>query len=777
MAQEENSVQIVVPKETLDSFERDELRARVFYEKYTLRDSEGNILEKTPQEMWGRLARELSSVEATDAKREEWGQKFYWMLQDFRFLPGGRIIFGAGQKRKVTLLNCYVIPEKGDSLEDIFQWCKEAAKTYSYSGGVGTDISILRPRGAVVHNSAMKSTGAVSFMPIMSETTGVIGQAGRRGALMITLDVNHPDVEEFVTVKRNLKKVRYANISLKISDEFMQAVENDSDFTLKFENEKAGKLERKIKARALWNEIVSSARDWAEPGLIFWDTVKRFSPSEYNGMNVISTNPCSEQPLQGYGACDLGHVNLNMFVLNPFGDNATIDWANLEKTIRYGVRFLDNVLLYNDDKHPLEAQAQACRDSRRIGLGITGLADMLAMLKIKYDTDEALALVDRLMDMIKSTAYDESVEIAREKGSFEKFDAQKHLSMPFVKTLSQELREKIGRYGLRNVAILTVAPTGSVSVLAATSSGIEPVFAFSYTRRSESLTKEYFKVYHPLVAKYMTEKHIEDEQALPAFFVPAHKINADFRVRMQGVIQKHVDSAISSTVNLPEDISTDEVSRIYFQAWKAGCKGITVYREGSREGILITDEKAKENEAKKAGTHGSASEWKRPKAIIGQTVKLKMPTTSVYVTVNADGEEVKEVFINVGKSGTEDKSYSEAIGRMISIYLQNGGDIQNVIKGLRGIRGSSMGWDNGIKLLSVPDAIAKALEIVVDRNQQTTLTARESPRHDSVHVSQAAQKGENRDIHMESCPECDSDTLVNESGCVYCKSCGYSKCT
>ncbi|MGH2639437.1 MAG: adenosylcobalamin-dependent ribonucleoside-diphosphate reductase, partial [Rhabdochlamydiaceae bacterium] len=428
-------------------------------------------------------------------------------------------------------------------------------------------------------------------MNIMSETTGTIGQAGRRGALMITIRVDHPDVLDFIRVKRNLRNVRYANISLRITDEFMHAVEKDTDFTLWYDSPKAGRIERQVRARELWNEIISSARDWAEPGLIFWDNVVRGSPSEYNGMNVITTNPCAEQPLQAYGACDLGHVNLPMFVMNSFTDDATIDWDNLEKGIRYGVRFLDNVLTYNYDKHPLKEQTQASKESRRIGLGFTGLADMLIRLKVKYDSQQALEFVDNLMDRMKTIAYDESSLLAKEKGSFGLFDAEKHLTMPFVQGLSPEIREKIKRQGLRNVAILTIAPVGSGSALLGTSSGIEPIFAFSYTRRSESLSQEFFKVYHPLVAQYMAQYRLEKEDDLPDFFIPAHKIKPEFRVTMQATVQKHIDSSISSTVNLAENVTTEEVGKIYMQGWKSGCKGITVYREGSREGILITDEK------------------------------------------------------------------------------------------------------------------------------------------------------------------------------------------
>jgi ribonucleoside-diphosphate reductase alpha chain len=778
--------QITLPKETIEFFKGDEIRSRVFFEKYALKDDGGKTVETMPVQMWARVAKAIAEVETTEQKRVEWNQNFMWLLSDFRFLPGGRILFGAGQSRKATLLNCYVIPVKDDTIEAIFDWCKEAARTYSYGGGVGTDISILRPRNSPVNNSAIVSTGAVSFMNIFSETTHTIGQHGRRGALMITLGVDHPDIMNFITVKRNLANVRYANISVRITDEFMRAVRDDVDFTLRFENKTVGRIERKVRARDIWKELVTSARDWAEPGLIFWDTVKKYSPSEYNGMDVISTNPCSEQPLQPYGACDLGSLNLSAFVLNEFSDNATLDWQNLDKAVRISVRFLDDVLDYNVDKHPLKQQTQAGKESRRIGLGITGLGDMLVKLKVRYDTETALGIVDEIFNKMKCAAYDESVEIAREKGPFPLFDAQKHLSMPFIKTLPKELQEKIGKYGLRNVCILTVPPTGSISVLAGTSSGIEPIFAFSYTRRSESLSQEFFKVYHPLALEYMKLFNVAEESDMPDFFVPAHKIKADFRVRLQATIQKHIDSAISSTVNLPRDTSVEEVEKIYFQAWEAGCKGITVYREGSREGILITDEQQAKNNAgtvRQEAEPEAQQEWKRERLLTGQTMKVKLQEGSLYVTANFDSTSMREVFINLGKSGSEEKSYTEAIGKLVSKYLQLGGSVGDIVESLKGIKSNtSLTWDRGMKFYSVPDAIGKSLEIMAGIVNPATAAAllKDDPSNVLVMGKQSsmASKGvnEGRRIKPDNCPSCKEDTLVNENGCFTCMMCGYTKC-
>ena len=585
MAVIETTTNISLPQATIDWFNGDELRARVFYEKYAMRDEEGQQVETTPEQMWRRVAREIASVEKTKEKREEWEEKFHWLLQDFKFVPGGRVLFGAGQSRRATLLNCYFFKIREDSIEAIFDWCKEAARTYSFGGGVGTDISILRPKGAKVNNSAIVSTGAVSFMQIMSETTGTIGQAGRRGALMITINIEHPDVEDFIDVKKDLTRVNHANISVKISDAFMRAVENDETFTLHYENDKT-KITRDVRAKDIWNKLVTAARDSAEPGLIFWDTVKRDSTTEYNNMEVEGVNPCSEETLENYGCCCLGSVNLSAFVKAPFTTEATLDWKYLSMALTYATRFLDDVLDYNANKHPLKEQKQASLWSRRIGVGFTGLGDALIKMQLKYDDDKTIEYVDSLFEEAKIAVYNTSAHLAVEKGEFPAFDVKKHLAQPFIQRLPARVQSLIAEKGLRNAAILTIPPVGSGSVLAGTSSGVEPVFAFNYKRRSISLSKGEFQVDHPLIAEYF--KMFSGK--LPDYFVSAHQIKPEFRVKMQGTIQKHIDTAISSTVNLPTDISVAKVAEIYLNAWKMGCKGITVYREGSRDGILETNE-------------------------------------------------------------------------------------------------------------------------------------------------------------------------------------------
>ncbi len=826
-----------LPQETLEFFKGDELRARVFYDKYALRDLEGEVLERTPVAMWQRIARGLASVEPNEAARDRYAQEFYWLLDDFRFIPGGRIMHAIGNAKRVTALNCYVIKIKEDSIEAIFDWMKEAARTYSLGGGVGVDISVLRPAGAPVNNAARTSTGSISFMELMSLTTGTIGQSGRRGALMITIADDHPDVLAFTKIKRNQNKVRYANISVRITDAFMRAVENDGDWTLKFDNERAH-VRQIVKARELWKELIYGATHHAEPGVIFWDTVKRWSTSEYNGMEVITTNPCSEIPLEPYGVCDLGNLHLGEFVLDEFTPQAQVDWPHLEHALRLTTRFLDNVLDYNAEKHPLPAQRDASLHSRRIGVGFTGLGDMLCKLRLKYDTEEAVVFVDRMYDRIKNIVYDKSVNLAIEKGTFPGYDREQHLKGAFLQTLDPKVLERIKEHGLRNVALLTVPPVGSGASLAGTTSGIEPIFDLGYTRRSESLSQATFTVYHPLVKRYM-ERFGVSEDALPEYFVTAHEIQPEMRVKMQAAIQKHIDHAISSTVNCPADTSEERVAEIYFQAWKMGCKGITVYRANSRENIL-TAGTARSNKA--AGTGAAAAPTSastsapaptpaavpapiakvpaaapgdapqtraRPKVTTGRTERIETPRGRIYVTINEDSQGVCEVFVQ--SLDVE----ADAVGRLASLALRTGADPRSVIEQLWRVQSREVAIDRSsdgtvVRVTTIAQgvalAIGRALYGAAFRPDQVFPMADRLPHprsnglglspnggngHGNGHTAgaeapeavpaAAAQQATPAEVQQPLltfagvCPDCGS-SLVYENGCNHCRSCGYSKC-
>ncbi len=758
------------PTETVEFFGGDELRIRCFLDKYALRDGEGQVVEKTPLEMWKRIAKEMSSVEATREKQKEWQKKFYWLLEDFRFIPGGRIMFGAGQPRNATLLNCYVIPIHEDSIEAIFEWCKEAARTYSFGGGVGTDISVLRPKGAPVNNAAIYSTGSVSFMDLFSMTTGTIGQAGRRGALMLTISCDHPDVMEFIEIKNDPSrtKVQYANISVRLTDEFMEAVEKDRPFTLRYENDVIGRFTKKVRAKEVWEKLIKNAHASAEPGLILWDNVKRESTTEYNGMEVITTNPCSEIPLEPYGCCCLGNVNLAKFVQGEFEKGAQVDWENLESALRYATRFLDNVLDYNQDKHPLRHQKTTSLHSRRIGVGFTGFGDMLIRLGFKYDTEAAIEFTDELFERAKDIVYDESTQLAVEKGTFPAFELEKHLKSPFIQRLDRKVLSKIKAHGLRNAALLTVPPVGSGSVLAGCTSGIEPIFELSYVRKSKSLSKGEFQVHHPLVQEYMDRFGLKDPKELPNLFVTAHQIKPEFRVQMQATIQRHIDHAISSTVNLPRDITPEEVAKIYLLGWKLGCKGITVYREGSREGILITQGEA----ARKRAT---ITPRPRPQVVKGKTYRMKTEMGNIYVTINEDDKGMVEVFANLGKSGSSGMAFTEAIGRLISLALRSGVKPTVVMDELSLIRGlRPVVQEDGKVVFSVPDAIAKAMEEYLKGGEQLALLedvkATQTAKHPEVGTN-----GHDHKRQAELCPSC-GGLLMFTNGCYICSDCGFSEC-
>ncbi len=818
----------------LEFFKGDVLRTRTFLDKYALKNIAGEILENVPTQMWERVAREIASVESTLSLKREWQNKFYYLLENFRFIPGGRILFAAGSERKSTLLNCYVIPIKEDSIEGIFDFAKEEARTYSYGGGVGTDISILRPRGTMVHNSALFSTGAVSFMEIFSLVTGTIGQSGRRGALMLTISVDHPDVIHFIDIKSKpnertkemvgymraifgdyftdnqyqkieeflgSQQVRYANISVRVTDEFMKAVINDSDFQLRFQSPKTGRVEIKIRARELWDKLIQSAWKSAEPGIMFWDNIVKESTSEYNGMNVVTTNPCSEIPLEPYGCCCLGNINLASIVRDPFGKNSHIDTQEVDRLVEYGVRFLDNVLTYAYPRHPLRGQAEQSLKTRRIGLGFTGLGSMLAMLKVRYDSEEALDLVDRLFERIRNRAYQASADLAKERGTFPLFDKDKHLKSNFIKRLPLDLKNKIKKYGLRNVAILTVPPVGSGSILAGVSSGVEPIFALKYQRRSESLKQKEFWVEDHTLQKYREVSGTSMNDEVPPYFVTAHEIDPFFRVKMQSVIQKYIDHAISSTINLPKSIDVGTVEKIYMEAWKLGCKSITVYREGSREGVLVTEKeinKFKANESKQKQVESS----ELPFILDSRRYRLKTEVGTVHINITRDHDnKLAEVFIDVGKSGSTIKAMAEGLGRQISLSLRRGVRPLEIIDQQIAIRGSvpipnkkdfvfnGNHYSVLIPVFSLNDAVAKALlldmfiHFELKDNELQSLGGiklvlngedENTPRiiNKSDQEPEAVLKGK---IRGELCFQC-GGVLVFANGCYTCQDCGYSKC-
>ena len=748
-----------------DYYRDNDLAADVLRSKYISHS------EKGPMHMWDRIARALASVEKD---QEYWYNRFLELLFDFRFVPGGRVMHGAGRvdaRRRPTLSNCYVIPIEEDSLEGIYRCITESAMVYRTGGGVGTDLSVLRPEGAAVNATIDHSPGATAFMNLFSESTNTVSQAGRRGALMLTMRVDHPDIERFITIKNDPRrvKVQHANISVLITHEFMNAVINDLDFELRWN----GKAYRKVKAKDLWFRIIKNAHASAEPGIIFWDTMKDYHNVEYANP-LSSTNPCGEQPLAAYTACNLGNINLSKFV----DEQGKFDYAELADVTRVATRFMDNIIDYNMENHALEKIKKAVASDRRIGLGITGLADALVMMKIKYDTQEALDETERMMRTIRDESYKTSVELAREKGPFPLFSWEGYSRSKFVKGLPAELQESIKANGIRNSTVITMPPVGTGSIVAQTSSGIEPIFCTSYRRKvknHDGETYSEYKVYHPLI-----KQMFGSDEDLPPHVVTAHQIDPYFRVRMQGVIQQYVDSSISSTVNLAENVSVETVADIYMTAYKSGLKGITVYREGSRDGILQTEEFARKQETSKAARPDekhSRSPRQRPHMTVGVTERMKTGEGYLYVTINEDETGLCEVFTTIGKAGGNAAAQSEAISRLISLGLRSGIEPREIVKQLKGISGPSPVWDgHGGQILSTPDAIGKVIEHYIENREHIHSKRGSSPAPAAAHKAEGAH-GESRPAQGTSttCPECGT-SVEHVSGCVVCYNCGWSKC-
>jgi ribonucleoside-diphosphate reductase alpha chain len=749
-----------------DYYGENDLAADVLRSKYLAPNEQG------PMHMWSRIARALASVEKEE-DRELWYNRFLALLFDFTFVPGGRVMHGAGRedaRRRPTLSNCYVIPIEEDSLEGIYRCITESAMVYRTGGGVGTDLSALRPEGAPVNATIDHSPGATAFMNLFSESTNTVSQAGRRGALMLTIRVDHPDVEHFITIKDDPRriKVQYANISVLLTHEFMQAVMNDTEFELRW----GGTSYRKVNAKELWYKIIKNAHASAEPGIIFWDTMKDYHNVEYANP-LTSTNPCGEQPLASYTACNLGNINLSKFV----DDGGVFDYGRLAEVTRTATRFMDNVIDYNMGNHALEKIRRAVASDRRIGLGITGLADALVMMKIRYDSQAALDEVEKMMRVIRDESYRTSVALAKEKGAFSLYQWDGYSRSKFVQSLPQDIQEDIRKHGIRNSTVLTVPPVGTGSIVAQTSSGIEPIFCTSYRRRVRNHDGETFtdyKVFHPLVKKLFG-----DDESLPDHIVTAHQIDPYFRVKMQGVIQKYVDSSISSTVNLAEDVSVETVADIYMTAYKSGLKGITVYREGSREGILQTEEYLKKQaQGAKAADQKAKGPRQRPRTTFGITERLKTGEGYLYITINEDEEGLSEVFTTIGKAGGNAAAQSEAISRLISLGLRAGIDPREIVKQLKGISGPTPVWDGeGGQILSTPDAIGKALERYIENREQLRHFRSFTPKSpvppgDDEDASQHDTTGIRTST---TCPECGS-TVEHVSGCVVCYNCGWSKC-
>ncbi|MDF0598576.1 adenosylcobalamin-dependent ribonucleoside-diphosphate reductase [Psychromarinibacter halotolerans] len=746
--------------------------------KYRLKEADGTPIDRSIEDTWRRIARATASVEADP---EVWEDRFFAALEDFRFLPAGRITAGAGTDRSVTLFNCFVMGTIPDTMAGIFDGLKEAALTMQQGGGIGYDFSTIRPKGAGVKGVAADASGPLSFMDVWDSMCRTIMSAGsRRGAMMATMRCDHPDIEDFITAKSDKARLRNFNVSVLVTDAFMEAVKADGPWELVF----GDKVYRTIRARDLWNRIMRSTYDYAEPGVIFIDRINQMNNLAYCE-TIAATNPCGEQPLPPYGACLLGSINLARLVTEPFTDGAGIDEAELDDLVATAVRMMDNVV--DASRFPLPQQEAEARAKRRIGLGVTGLADALLMIGLRYGSDEAARQTERWLHRIARAAYLASARIASEKGSFPLYDADKFLASGSLVHMDDDVKDAIREHGIRNALLTSIAPTGTISLYAGNvSSGIEPVFAFAYTRKV--LQKDGTKTEEEVVdyAVQMWRDRFGDA-ALPDHFVNAQTLQPMDHVKMQAAAQKWVDSSISKTINCPEDIGFEAFKDVYMEAYETGCKGCTTYRPNDVTGSVLTvaEEKPKAPEvvsstgAEPRTPHGDvvyiSEPLDRPQQLEGQTYKLKWPDSdhAIYLTINdivLNGHRRPfEIFIN--SKNMEHFAWTVALTRMISAVFRRGGDVSFVVEELKAVfdpRGGA--WMQGKYIPSILAAIGGVIErhlISIGFIEGEGLGLKSDPQADVVNFNGARAK---------ACTACGSYETRMVEGCMTCLSCGFSKC-
>ena len=739
--------------------------------KYRLKDQNGTFLEQTVQDTWRRIAKALSEVE-TEPKK--WETIFYNALTDFKFLPAGRITAGSGTKRNVTLFNCFVMGVIPDSMSGIFDMLKEAALTMQQGGGIGYDFSTIRPKGSLVKGIAADASGPVSFMDVWDSMCRTIMSAGsRRGAMMATMRCDHPDIEEFIAAKSDSQKLRMFNLSVLVTDAFMEAVKKGEDWKLIYNN----KVYNVIKAADLWDQIMRATYNFAEPGVIFIDRINETNNLSYCE-TITATNPCGEQPLPPYGACLLGSINLAKLVEHPFDKNAYLDVSQLEDLVFTAVRMMDNVIEVS--QFPLEAQKLEAKNKRRIGLGVTGLADALLMVGLRYGSDEAVKKTEKWMKTIARSAYNASINLAEEKGAYPLFDPEKFIVSGNMIQMDEDVKKAVNKFGIRNALLTSIAPTGTISLYAGNvSSGIEPVFAYSYTRKV--LQNDGSHVEEEVV-DYAVQLWRDKfgNAPLPDFFVSAQNLTPADHVKMQAAAQKWVDSSISKTINCPEDISFDDFKEVYIQAYDTGCKGCTTYRPNEVTGSVLSaasEEKSASDQEANGDIIYMSEPLDRPSTLEGNTYKLKWPDSehAIYVTINDiivnDKRRPFEVFIN--SKNMEHFAWTVGLTRMISAVFRRGGDVSFVVDELKAVfdpRGGA--WVGGKYIPSILAAIGGILEehmmkIGFIKDSDTSL----------FHKSSEVTKVENRKLsRQKSCTSCGQFDLQMIEGCMTCRSCGYSKC-
>ena len=823
--------------------ELEDLRKTVFVDRYSLKDENGDPLEQYPEQMWSRVAKGIAQFEKNKTLQKKWEKKFYKTMEDFKFVPAGRILSGAGTGYEVTFFNCYVIPSPSDSRGGIMENITQTVEIQSRAGGVGVNLSTLRPRGARVRKVNGTSSGPVNWASLYSTANhDVIQQGGsRRGALMLMLNDWHPDVEEFITVKEDLSKIPGANLSVCVTDKFMEAVKKDGDWDLIFpdyanepdydefwdgdidkwvESGRKVKVYKTVKAKKIWDMIAKAAWTSAEPGLHFIERSNKRSNTWYFE-RLIATNPCGEQPLGAWAVCNLGAMNLTKYVK----EDGSFDHESLGEDVKVAMRFMDNVVEANFYFYKETADVQF--DIRRTGLGTMGLGDALIKMKVPYGSDKSIKIIDKIYKTIRDNAYEASSDVAEEKGSFGKYNRDKYLEGHFIKQLPKKIRDKIYKQGIRNAVLLTQAPTGTTAILSGVSSGIEPNFNFEYKRKDR--TGEHM-VYHPLFKEWK-ETHPNEEK--PDYFVSAMDLTPMDHLKVQAKVQEYTDSSISKTVNAPNSYTVEDVKELYTLAYDWGCKGITFFRDGSRMGVLenVSEDKPKEvaadappserqeesangqvqmnGESKKqlhlpVSPEAGSSLITRPFVVRGATYKMKTPVGTAFITINEDeaGEPI-EVFINIGKAGSDVSAFAVALGRTISASLrfrstltpkQRAAEIADQLRDIGGRRSVGFGAN---RVRSLPDAVSMALashfgfnpanglytngHAGVSLNTQASLSENDVDSEDAdlgqEQVSLMAEAPQQTaGAKVDLCPECGEHSLVFEEGCAKCYSCGHSEC-
>ena len=753
---------------------------KVLSKRYLKKDNDGNPIEE-PNDLFFRVAENIAQADKIydkNANTDEVIEEFFTMMSSLDFLPNSPTLMNAGRPLQ-QLSACFVLPVE-DSMESIFETLKHTALIHKSGGGTGFSFSRLRPSNDSVKSTNGVSSGPVSFMQVFNAATEAIKQGGtRRGANMGMLRIDHPDIMQFITCKDITTNLTNFNISVALTKEFMDAVEDDEDYNLY--NPRTKEVAGKLHAREVFNKIVTQAWKNGEPGIVFIDRMNETNPTPEVGL-IESTNPCGEQPLLPYEACNLGSINLSHFVKNE-----KIEWKRLEQTVRSAVHFLDNVIDMNN--YPIPKIGEITRSNRKIGLGVMGWADMLFQLKKPYNSPDAVMLAEKVMSFIEEKSHKASEEIALKRGAFPNF------------------KQSIYKDGnpIRNATTTTIAPTGTIGLIANASGGVEPMFALVY-KRANCLDKAEMFIINPYfekaikdagiyseelmtkIAQEGTIQHIKEiPEKIKRVFVTAHDILPEDHIRMQAAFQKYVDNAVSKTVNFTHNATKEDVSKAYMLSYKLGCKGVTVYRDGSREDQVLISANTNKDKKEEKATSAAEAEVKRarlrPKRVMGSTLLMHTGCGKMYVTINEDKEGVFEVFTQLGKSGGCTATQSEAIARLISLALRSRVDTARIIEQLKGIRCPSPTLTEGGAILSCPDAIAKALESYLSEREMPNLfnsesapipTVPKTEKKPEVKVYQSKGTG-NSEGTCPQCPEC-GEMLEFAEGCVVCKSCGYSKC-